>query len=232
MRLILTTTLLSLLSAGSLSLAVTSAGANPVQHRLLVSPAALGEEARAIIEQFAKRLHGELQQALENGGAVSAIEVCRERAPAIAAELSANGWSIKRVSLEPLNPRNAADNLERHALRDFVVKKANGWKAEQLAYYKIHLLQINDRAVSEFRYIKAIPARTMCLTCHGKSIAPDVQEKFAELYPQYQARGYQLDDILGAYSLQKDIVSTPPESAHTPAAGTNLAGQALQQSGR
>ncbi|MEX0951911.1 MAG: DUF3365 domain-containing protein, partial [Gammaproteobacteria bacterium] len=52
----------------------------------------LVEESRDIIQTFSKHLQSELQAAMQDGGPVNAIGVCKTRAPAIAAELSANGW--------------------------------------------------------------------------------------------------------------------------------------------
>ena len=46
------------------------------------------ERAQARLEPFRQRLVGALMEALGEGGPETAIEVCKERAPEIAAELS------------------------------------------------------------------------------------------------------------------------------------------------
>ncbi len=187
------------------------------------TPGALSEQSRDLIEQFSGRLQNELQQAMADGGPVNAIDVCKVRAPAIARELSTDGWQIRRVSLRPRNPDNAADEFERRTLRDFEDKQARGWQVERLAYYKMQQHQQGEREFSEFRYLKAIPTRSLCLTCHGDNMPAEVKTKLDALYPDDQARGYQLGDIRGAFSLRKRINDTvAPES------GTNTGTQALR----
>jgi hypothetical protein len=46
----------------------------------------------------------------------------------------------------------------------------------------------------------------MCLGCHGKNIAPEVQAKLDELYPEDQATGFSEGDLRGAFviSWQQD----------------------------
>ncbi|MCS3903093.1 hypothetical protein J2T55_001110 [Methylohalomonas lacus] len=185
------------------------------------TPANLSEQGRERIQQFAGRLQDELQQAMADGGPVNAIDVCKVQAPAIARELSTDGWQVRRVSLQPRNPDNAADEFERRTLRDFEDKQARGWQVERLAYYKMQQHQQGERAFSEFRYLKAIPTRSLCLTCHGDNIPAEVKAKLDTLYPDDQARGYQLGDIRGAFSLRKRIndVTVPQSEAN---AGTTV----------
>lgn len=168
-------------------------------------PGLLSEQGREIIQTFASRLQSELQQALAAGGPVNAIDVCKVQAPQIAAELSTDGWLVKRASLRPRNPLNTPDEFERKTLQDFEKKKAQGWAVEKLAYYKMK----EYGNVSEFRYMKAIPTQAMCLTCHGENIPADVLKKLDAAYPDDQARGYQEGDIRGAFSLRRRIHTMP-----------------------
>jgi len=170
-------------------------------------PQSLSEESREIIKTFADRLQRELQQAMADGGPVNAIEVCRIRAPEIAAELSTDGWLVKRTSLKVRNPLNAPDAFEREVLTDFEAKKAQGWEIEKLAYYKMK----EYGETSEFRYMKAIPTQALCLTCHGEDIPADVLKRLDAAYPDDEARGYREGDIRGAFSLRKRIRLSPAE---------------------
>lgn len=185
------------------------------------TPAALSEQSRDLIGQFAGRLQSELRQAMTDGDPVNAIDVCKVRAPAIARELSTDGWQVRRVSLRPRNPDNAADEFERRTLRDFEDKQTRGWRVERLAYYKMRQRRQGEREFSEFRYLKAIPTQSLCLTCHGDNMPADVTTKLDTLYPDDQARGYQIGDIRGAFSLRKRIDDTgaPESEAH---AGTQV----------
>lgn len=173
-------------------------------------PQALSEQSREIIKTFASRLQNELQQAMAEGGPVNAIDVCKVHAPQIAAELSTDGWLVRRTSLKVRNPLNAADDFERKILKDFEEKKANGWAVEKLAYYKMK----EHGETSEFRYMKAIPTQSLCLTCHGENIPADVLKKLNTAYPDDEARGYQEGDIRGAFSLRKRFRTAPADDTN------------------
>ncbi len=173
----------------------------------------LSEQSRDIIKTFSTRLQDALQQAMANGGPVNAIDICKVKAPAIAAELSTDGWVVRRTSLKVRNPLNAPDNFERKILKDFANKKASGWAVENLAYYKMR--EYGD--ASEFRYMKAIPTKAICLTCHGENIPADVRQKLNTAYPDDQAQGYQEGDIRGAFSLRKRLQSENPARQDAPA---------------
>ncbi len=60
------------------------------------SAAAWDERSRALADQLMSELQAELKQAMQQGGPVAAIEVCRTRAPQIAARLSAVCGSRRR----------------------------------------------------------------------------------------------------------------------------------------
>jgi len=79
------------------------------------------EEAQGIIKAFASSLKAELEAALNAGGLTNAIRVCKERAPAIAADYSARtGWDVGRTSLRLRNPAaNAPDAWEKQVLLRF-----------------------------------------------------------------------------------------------------------------
>ena len=45
----------------------------------------------------------------------------------------------------------------------------------------------------------------LCLGCHGKSIAPEVKAKLAELYPEDKATGFSEGDLRGAFVVTRDV---------------------------
>lgn len=193
-----------------------------------VRPANLAETGREIIRTFAERLQGELQQAMADGGPVAAIAICKERAPAIARQLSTDGWQVKRTSLKPRNPLNSPDPFERDVLRDFENKKQQGWAVENLGYYKLRQFNRGEHEINEFRYMKAIAVKPVCLSCHGENIDPAVLKKLDSLYPEDQARGYAVGDIRGAFSLRKRFESIPLESVQQGAVDTAIANTTSQ----
>ena len=155
------------------------------------------DESRAIAMEFMKTLKGELMQAMQAGGPVSAVEVCNLRAPAIATELGARkGWQVGRTSLKPRNLANTPDEWERAGLERFEQRKQDGEDPATLEYFEI--VELDGQPM--FRYLKAIPTAELCLTCHGENIDPAVAAKLTELYPRDQARGYKVGDIRGAFT--------------------------------
>ena len=152
--------------------------------------------ARTITGQFTATLLPTLQSALAEGGPAGAIEVCAARAPAIAAELSANsGWFVRRVSLKPRNASSAvADPWEQEVLQNFDERQAAGEPGPTLF--------ASAEVDGEYRFMQALPVLPLCLSCHGQNISEDVLAALAEHYPADLATGYSEGQIRGAISLR------------------------------
>jgi hypothetical protein len=147
---------------------------------------------------------------MQEGGPVKAIGICNLKAPRIAAAISAEaGWDIGRTSLRIRNPANAPDPWELTVLEQFEQRKADGEDPAQMEYYAA----VEQDGGTVFRYMKAIPTAALCLACHGAELAPGVEKKLAELYPGDQARGYQVGDIRGAFTIIRPL---PPAGDETP----------------
>lgn len=164
---------------------------------------ALTGEARTTVKSFFGALKGELVGALEAGGPIEALGVCNERAPLIAEQAAAgSGWQVGRTSLKLRNPDNAPDAWETAVLRNFAARAAAGEDLQQVEFSAI----VDQQGQRTFRYMKAIPtAEKPCLACHGKTLAPQVQERLAELYPEDQATGYSAGELRGAFTLAKSL---------------------------
>jgi len=161
------------------------------------------DEAKALIKEFATTLQGELQAAMKAGGPTNAIGVCKDRAPAIAADLAGrSGWDLGRTSLKVRNQAlNLPDVWETGVLRTFEERKAAGEPLDTMAYGEV----VEADREKRFRFMKAIPTAEVCLACHGSTITPEVAATLDEQYPGDQARGYALGDIRGAFSLSKPL---------------------------
>ena len=166
-----------------------------------VSPDALAAEARAIAATFAEKLKSELVGAMKVDGPSKAIEVCNVAAPSIAADVSANGWSVGRTSLKTRNPKNVPDAWERRSLEEFDAAKSTGADAAKLERFEV----VEKNGIRTFRFMKAIPVAEPCLTCHGETIKEPVKARLAELYPEDRATGYKIGDIRGAFTLSKPL---------------------------
>lgn len=176
---------------------------------LLLSGTAFGEDvqqrveaSRAAAKQFGQTLKSELLSAIGKGGPTHALEVCHTRAPRIAEQISdEKGWDMGRTSLKPRNPDNAPDAWEASVLRRFKDRQARGEDPRRMEYYEI----VEEGGEPYFRYMKAIPTGSLCLTCHGQSIVPAVSAKIERLYPQDQATGFEVGDIRGAFTIRQPM---------------------------
>ena len=183
--------------AAAPALASSHGGGIPASDKM-----ALKKEAKTVIKDFFTQLKGELQAAMQSGGAVEAISVCNEKAPRIAANVSGkHGWDIGRTSLKLRNLDNAPDPFELKALKMFEEKRAQGANPKKLAYAEV----VEQDGQPTFRLMKAIPTGEICLTCHGRDVDPEVQAKLDALYPHDSATGYDKGDIRGAFTLQKAL---------------------------
>jgi hypothetical protein len=185
--------------AASIAL-LASAGGNAMAEDAGANEA-LATQARGIAAKFADKLKGELMTAMKADGPVKAIEVCNVAAPAIAGEVSTDGWTVKRTSLKLRNAKATPDAWEKQTLEFFEAEKAKGADASKLERSEI----ADVGGVRTFRYMKAIPTAEPCLTCHGGNVAEPVKAKLTELYPQDHATGHQAGDIRGAFTISKPL---------------------------
>jgi hypothetical protein len=164
-------------------------------------PAELAE-AEAAIAAFAGTLKAELTTAMQAGGPLNAIEVCSERAPAIADSVSLEkGMNLSRVSLRNRNPENAPNEWQTTVLQEFEARLAAGQTPPELSWHQTE----ETNGTQEFRFMKAIPTGSLCLTCHGEAIAPLVAAKISELYPADKATGFREGDLRGAFVVTKAL---------------------------
>ncbi len=135
---------------------------------------------------FKQELKAALVGALAEG-AENSIQVCREDAPAIAASVGEAGVTMGRTSHRLRNPDNAPESWMEPLLAAYL---ENPEKAEPQAV---------DLGGGTFGYVEPIYIESFCLSCHGITIAPEVEARIQELYPQDQARGFRVDDFRGMF---------------------------------
>jgi hypothetical protein len=165
------------------------------------------EQSRQLANQLGSQLKSELTAAIAAGGPVSAIDVCHTRAPQIAARLSQeSGAQVGRTALRVRNPANAPDGTEREVLEQFGAELASGKAQGPLEA----VFEIDRGGQVERRYMRAIPTDALCLTCHGKSLAPEVAAAIARDYPGDQATGFEQGQLRGAFVVTWPPVPMPP----------------------
>ncbi len=162
-------------------------------------------EPAALAARFQQELSAKLQAAMQSGGPVNAIAVCRDEAPAIASRLSRqSGWQVKRVGTRVRNPLSGVpDDWEQRELAQFQQRLRGGEAPNQIDRLEI----IDDAQGQTARYMKAIVTAPPCLACHGARDAqsPALREALERDYPHDAATGYAAGELRGAFSLQHQL---------------------------
>jgi hypothetical protein len=159
-------------------------------------------EARQVAGQVPPKLLATLSAAIDKGGPDGAIAVCRDEAPRLAKAASEqSGWSVRRVSLRPRNPKAVPDEWERAGLEDFDRRAAAGESPATLEKAEV----VTEGGQKAQRYLRALPVQPLCLACHGPaaSLSPAVVAQLRMLYPADQAVGYRVGEIRGAMTLKR-----------------------------
>lgn len=185
------TTVLALMA---LALSGAPAHADDVQGRL--------EASRGAAKELFETLRNEMQTAVQTGGPVAAIEVCHDKAQALTRQLSeAKGWRVARTSHKLRNDKNAPDAWEAKVLEEFQKRKAAGESLETMEYHEV----VDAGGKKTFRYMKAIPMGGVCSNCHGPVLKPEVVKKLDAYYPNDRARGFQVGDLRGAFTIEQPM---------------------------
>ncbi len=183
----------TLLTAAVLSLAMTPVHADTSPNE---AAQAQIQDYKATMQSFGKTLKGELKAAMKEGGPMAAVQVCNERAPEIAADMSEeSGYTLRRTSLKPR--ATEPTEWERAVLEDFQARKAEGTPVGEIAWHEVTKVE----GEKQLRFMKAIATEGVCLTCHGQDIDPKLKAEIDRLYPNDQATGFAEGDIRGAFSI-------------------------------
>jgi len=168
---------------------------------LLVALAATAQEderlalSRDASAQLGQQLSAALLTALGTDGPVEAIGVCSVEASPIAARLSEQaGARVGRTALRIRNPENAPDDAAREVMEAFARDLATDAAAPPEHF--------ETRPDGSARYMSAIVAQPLCVTCHGTEIAPEVSAATAEHYPADQATGFAVGELRGAFIVE------------------------------
>lgn len=151
--------------------------------------------AQAAISPFKKSLKDALMTELSKSP-VGAIDVCAEKAPALAKEASKDGVRVGRSSAKLRNQANAPPPWVVPVIEE-LSKAPSGTAASRVV----------DLGEGKRGYAEAIWLDAPCLLCHGASIAPEVEAKIAQRYPKDAARGFEAGDFRGVFWAELD----PPE---------------------
>jgi hypothetical protein len=147
------------------------------------------EQAETILLPFKQ----DLQQALREGlsrGPVEAVSACQLQASKIADGISQDGIRVGRTSHRLRNPDNRSPKWARPILEEYLAEPSARTPRS---------LALADGSVG---YVEPIYMQSLCLTCHGESLATDVADEITRRYPQDQAIGFKLGELRGIFWLE------------------------------
>lgn len=147
------------------------------------------EHAQQLLMPFKKQLKAALIEGLADGPD-AAIDACKVKAPQIAAGLSTDGVVVGRTSHRLRNPANRSPDWVSPVLDHYL---------EAPASRDARVVELGD---GRFGYVEPIALQPMCVMCHGKTLAPDVAERIAALYPDDEATGFDVGDLRGVFWLE------------------------------
>jgi hypothetical protein len=160
-------------------------------------------EAEVLANRFQLELQGRLQAALASGGAIAAISVCKDEAPAIASRLSReSGWQVRRVGTRVRNPLTGSPDAWEQTQLAALQRRLKAGESPQVLAVFVAVDEPQGRAIRYFRPIMMAP---VCLACHGAADAQSAGLRAAlqREYPHDAATGYALDELRGAFSLRR-----------------------------
>jgi hypothetical protein len=156
-------------------------------------------KSRQSAAALGKNLMRTLQESIKQGGPVAAVDFCNLQAPAIADNVSSEyGTLVGRTALRVRNQNNQADAWETRMLEHMQERLESGEPASQVEVFAVH----SQDGVRTGRWMRGIPMQSICLTCHGASIAPEVASEIDARYPEDQARGFQPGELRGAFTVR------------------------------
>ena len=141
------------------------------------------ERAMAARDALFGQLSGKLMEAMGSGGPPAAINICKQVAPQLAAQVSADHeLKIGRTSFRLRNEENQPPGWAEPMIRD---------RVNEPTFVRID--EGHDGALLPIRL------QPQCVVCHGERsrLAPGVAEQLARLYPADQATGFREGDLRG-----------------------------------
>jgi hypothetical protein len=153
-------------------------------------------------------LGSELMKAIQAGGPENAVAFCNTQALPITAEMSSKlGMAVSRVSDQPRNPANAANDEELEIIAALKDALANGQPP-------LPTMRESNETVTGYY---PIVTNAMCLQCHGtegEDIDAATLAVIDSRYPHDQATGYGENELRGLF-----VVNMPRADEEFPAMG-------------
>jgi len=153
-------------------------------------------EAKAAIMKMGKTLKMNMKMSMKKGGVVGAAEFCTKKAGVLAAEVNSSypkGTSVKRITLKPRNPKNAAKGADKKVLEAFAAMVKEGKELPKMKVVEV--------SKGHYKVYKPFTMGKACVKCHGDvaKINKDAYAIIKKQYPEDKATGYKVGDFRGAF---------------------------------
>ncbi|MCF8257508.1 MAG: DUF3365 domain-containing protein [Flavobacteriales bacterium] len=152
----------------------------------------IGKEVADSVGGVLKR---NLMKAMEEGGAVHAVEFCNAQAMPLTASFSKKyNTEVKRTSDRLRNPGNAPDDMEVQVIADYRKDHSEGKKLSAKV-----AIDAQGRKV----FYAPIITSGQCMVCHGAEgdMTEDLRGRINALYPTDNAKGFNIDELRGIWSI-------------------------------
>ncbi len=149
------------------------------------------QEGTKLAKQMYASVLQRLKTALDQKAYYESVKYCNHNALPLTDSLATHyGIKAKRTSLKLRNPANAPDELEKQVLEMY-----QKTLSKQPTVYKTN---------EGIRFFTPIYVAEFCLNCHGKpyeNISDVTLRALQELYPNDEAKNYEIYDIRGIWSI-------------------------------
>ncbi|GLB51519.1 hypothetical protein NBRC110019_05580 [Neptunitalea chrysea] len=160
-------------------------------------PMSYKEEGLSYALGTKKVLGKNLMGKIQSEGVEAALTFCNVKAMPLTDSMATKyNATIKRVSDKNRNTENKANTKEVAYITQFKEVLKSGAEAQPII----------DEEGDVVHFYYPIVTNSMCLKCHGtpRDIAPKIQRKLAELYPDDKAVGYSENEVRGIWSITFD----------------------------
>jgi hypothetical protein len=140
-------------------------------------------------------LKANLMQAMGEGGPIHAVEFCNTQAMPLTDSFNQKyNAEVKRTSDRLRNPDNAPNATEAQVIADYRAEQASGM---------VLTTKLAIDAMGRRVFYAPIFTGAPCLICHGNEGNMDegLRSKLMELYPDDNAKGFNIDELRGIWSV-------------------------------
>jgi hypothetical protein len=152
-------------------------------------------EAKAAIMKMGKTLKMNMKKSMKEGKLVGAAKFCTKEARNIGKKVNASypeGTTVKRITLKPRNPKNAAKGADKKVLEEFAAMAKEG-----KALPKMKIVEVSK---GHYKVYKPMTMGKACVKCHGdvKTMNKEAYGIILKKFPNDKAIGYKVGDFRGA----------------------------------